>query len=390
MNVLDWILLVLVGTYALSGYWQGFITGAFATLGLLAGGAMGIWLAPVLLGNTKPSLWVSLGALFIVIAGASIGQALLQFLGARIRAKVTWQPVRVIDAFGGALLSALASLVVAWALGLAVSGSRLGPVTEQVRSSAVLASVNEVMPGRIKDFVSGFDEVVGASLFPRYLEPFAPERIVEVDAGPARLLDDPDVVRTEEAVLKVYGTNRCKNGVEGTAFVYAPDRVMTSAHVVAGVRDPELVVGNSTVPATVVVYDPDLDIAVLAVDTPIQPLRFGGQAKPSAGVAIVGYPQDGPFDIQTARIRAEQRLRSPNIYGESTVVREVYSVRGKIRPGNSGGPLVSSRGRVLGMVFAASITDSETGYALTVDQLAETAAAGISASQRVSTGACAG
>ena len=390
MNLLDWILLVLVGTYALSGYWQGFITGAFATLGLLTGGAVGIWLAPVALGNAKPSLWVSLGALFIVIAGASIGQALLQFLGARIRAKVTWQPARVVDAFGGALLSALASLVVAWALGLAVSGSRLGPVTEQVRSSAVLATVNEVMPGQIKDFVSGFDEVVGASLFPRYLEPFAPERIVEVEAGPSRLLDDPDVVRTEEAVLKVYGTNRCKSGVEGTAFVYAPDRVMTSAHVVAGVRDPELVIGNSTVPATVVVYDPDLDIAVLAVDTPIQPLRFGGEAKPRAGVAIVGYPHDGPFDIQTARIRAEQRLRSPNIYGESTVVREVYSVRGKIRPGNSGGPLVSSRGRVLGMVFAASITDSETGYALTVDQLAETAAAGISASQRVSTGACAG
>ena len=95
MNFLDWILIILVGAYALSGYWQGFITGAFATGGLLLGGFIGIWLAPKVLGSAAPSLWVSLGALFIVIACASIGQAVLQYGGVRVRDEITWQPARM-------------------------------------------------------------------------------------------------------------------------------------------------------------------------------------------------------------------------------------------------------------------------------------------------------
>ena len=135
MNVLDWLLVVLVLAYALSGYWQGFVTGAFATGGLLLGGLFGVWLAPVALGNANPSLLVSLGALFIVILAASLGQGLLQYVGARIRDKITWQPVRSLDAVGGAALSAAAVLLVAWALGVAISGSPIGGVTPLVRNS---------------------------------------------------------------------------------------------------------------------------------------------------------------------------------------------------------------------------------------------------------------
>ena len=133
-------------------------------------------------------------------------------------------------------------------------------------------------------------------------------------------------------------------------------------------------------------------LAVLAVDglDTLDPLAFDFDVAERAGVAILGYPQDGPFDVETARIRAEQRLRSPNIYGSSTVVREVYSLRGNVRPGNSGGPIVTSRGEVAGLVFAASVTDRQTGYALTADQLRETAAAGLEGDASVSTGACAG
>src|SRR5918998_1088072 len=174
MNLLDWLLVVLVLAYALSGYWQGFVTGAFATAGLLLGGLFGIWLAPVALGNASPSLLVSLGALFIVILAASLGQALFQYVGARIRDRVTWQPARALDAVGGALLSAAAVLVVAWALGVAVSGTRLGAVTSMVRSSAVLAQVDAVLPNAAGRVLNAFNNVVGSSFFPRYLEPFAP------------------------------------------------------------------------------------------------------------------------------------------------------------------------------------------------------------------------
>ena len=390
MNILDWVLVVLVAAYALSGYWQGFVTGAFATAGLLLGGLFGVWLAPQALGNANPSVWVSLGALFIVILSASLGQGLLQYAGARVRDRITWQPVRFVDAVGGAALSAAAVLVVAWALGVAVSGTRIGAVTGAVRGSTVLGHVDRVLPDAANGALQAFNDVVGASFFPRYLEPFAPERIVEVGPGPARLRTDPDVVRAEDSVLKVRGTNSCGRGVEGSGFVYAPGRLMTNAHVVAGVDEPEVEVDGEGVPARVVLYDPDTDIAVLAfhaLDVPTMQLDTG--AEPRDGVAILGYPEDGPYDVEPGRIRSEQRLRSPDIYGEGTVVRQVFSIRGLVRPGNSGGPVVDSEGDAVGVVFAASVTDRDTGYALTAAQVVDLADRGATRIDTVDTGDCA-
>ena len=391
MNALDWLLLVLVLAYALSGYWQGFITGAFATTGLLLGGLFGVWLAPIALGDADPSLMVSLGALFIVILAASLGQAVLQLAGARIRERITWQPVKAVDAVGGAALSAVAVLLVAWALGVAVSGSRIGSVTPLVRESAVLGKVNSALPQSASNALRAFNDLVGTSFFPRYLEPFAPERIVEVGPGPKRLLTDPDVVRAQPNILKIRGSNDCGRGIEGTGFVYASGRLMTNAHVVAGVDNPEVEIDGTTESAEVVYYNPELDVAVLSLDTGSRTgLSFDLTAEAEDGVAILGYPQDGPYDVQPARIRSEQRLRSPDIYGEGTVIREVFSVRGLVRPGNSGGPIVDSEGDVVGVVFAASVTDDETGYALTAAQVEESAADGRASDDEVSTGDCAG
>jgi S1-C subfamily serine protease len=394
VNLLDWLLVVLVLAYALSGYWQGFVTGAFATGGLLLGGLFGVWLAPVALGNASPSLMVSLGALFIVILAASLGQGIFQYVGAKLRDRITWQPVRAVDAIGGAALSAAAVLVVAWALGVAVSGSRIDGVTPLVRGSAVLGEVDKVLPDSAGTALDAFNEVVGASFFPRYLEPFAPERIVDVQAGPARMTTDPDVVRAGASVLKVRGNNDCGRGIEGSGFVYAPSRLMTNAHVVAGVDDPTVEIGDETVPATVVFYDSDLDIAVLELDTGgLTPLPFtpGDEpAQPRDPIAILGYPQDGPFDVESGRVRASQTLRSPDIYGDGAVIREVYSLRGVVRPGNSGGPIVDSAGEVAGVVFAASVTDDDTGYALTSAQVADAAATGRRSQTAVDTGPCAG
>ena len=256
MNFLDWSLVVLTLAYALSGYWQGFVTGAFATAGLLLGGLAGIWLAPVLLGDAAPSLWVSLGALFVVLLMASLGQAAFQFVGTRLRARLTWQPIRAVDAVGGAALSVAAVLIVAWGLGVAISGSRIPGISPQVRDSRVLLAVNKVMPAQAQQALRSFDDVVGSSFFPRYLEPFAQERIVKVPAAEPSVLRDPDIRNAAGSVFKIRSNNRCGSGVEGSGFLYAPGRVMTNAHVVAGVTEPMVQVGRKTIKGTVVTTTP--------------------------------------------------------------------------------------------------------------------------------------
>ena len=204
------------------------------------------------------------------------------------------------------------------------------------------------------------------------------------------MLTDPDVHRAERSVYKVRGNNRCGSGVEGSGFLYSPGRVMTNAHVVAGVRHPHVLVHGNPVAAEVVYYNPDVDVAVLKVPGLQGPyLHFDRDGRPREAGAVLGFPQDGPFDAEPARIRSEQRLRSPNIYGQGTVTRDVFALRSRIRPGNSGGPMVSDSGRVLGVVFAASVSDNNTGYALTSEQVAGPATAGIDHSRGVNTGNCA-
>lgn len=390
MNLLDWCLLLIVAAYALSGYWQGFITGAFATFGLLLGGLLGIWLAPRLLGDAAPSLWVSLAALFVVLVCASFGQAFLQYGGTKVRDRITWQPIRAVDAVGGSVLSVVAVLVVTWMLGVAVSGSQIPGIGQLVRDSKVLTRVNDVMPAEAQGLLRGFDQVVGSSFFPRYLEPFAPERIVPVEPAPGNVVNDPEVQEAQLSVFKIRGNNSCGDGVEGSGFLYAPRKLMTNAHVVAGVDEPRVQVGTRSVPATVVYYDADVDVAVLdvAIDGPTVGFDTDPGGQQGQASVVLGYPNDGPFDAQPARIRAQQRLRSPDIYGRGTVTRDVYSLRGLVRPGNSGGPLVSMDGRVLGVIFAASVSDKQTGYALTADQVGTAALKSLRKTSAVGTGNC--
>ena len=369
MNLLDWLLVVLVLAYALSGYWQGFITGAFATGGLLLGGLFGVWLAPIALGDANPSLMVSLGALFIVILAASLGQASSSSPAPGSARRSPGSRSARSTPSAVPLLSAFAVLLVAWALGVAISGSRIGGVTPLVRSSTVLAQVDEVLPNDGRQRAAGLQRRRRHQLLP------ALPRAVRAGAhrrGRAR----PQAAAHRPRRRAGRGQRRsrsaaptsCGRGVEGSGFLYAPNRLMTNAHVVAGVDDPEVLIGDDSVPAEVVYYNPDLDIAVLALDSGDTPtLAFDRTAEATDGVAILGYPQDGPYHVEPGRIRSEQRLRSPNIYGDGAVIREVYSLRGRILPGNSGGPIVSSAGDVVGVVFAASVTDHETGYALTAD-----------------------
>lgn len=390
INVLDVVLILCMVVYAFSGYQQGFIVGACSTVGLLVGGFVGIEVAPLLLDRFSRGLSVSVAALVVVLVLAFLGQALGSFVGHQIRRLVVWRPVRLVDAVSGAVLSVVAMLLIAWVLGLAVTGARLDGVNREVRNSAVLGAVDDVMPQASQRVLSAFNSVVDSSEFPRYLEPFASEHIVPVSPPSGGILHAAAVVRDRRSVVKVIGAAAaCNRTVEGSGFVYAPGRVMTNAHVVAGVTDPVVRLGDRDLHARVVVYNPDVDVAVLAVPgLRLPPLHFGPALSSGAAVAVLGYPENGPYDAEPARIRIKQRLRSPNIYDQSTVYRDTYSLYGRVRRGNSGGPVVGQAGKVVGVVFAASVVDPSTGYALTAQQVSRAAAAGERRSAAVTTGGC--
>ncbi|MGH3462083.1 MAG: MarP family serine protease [Kribbellaceae bacterium] len=389
MSNLDIALLVVTGLVAISGFVEGFVLGACATIGLVIGSLIGVYGVPRVLDNFNPSVSVSFAALVLVIVLAAIGRTVGGLLGAKARNGISWRPVKAVDALGGAVLAAASVLVVAWVLGVAVSGARIPSVTAAVRGSEVLAKVDQALPDDADRALQAFNDVVNTDLFPRFLDPFVPERIRDVrppDGTTSRL---PAVRAAASRVAKITGVASCSRGLEGSGFVYAPQRVMTNAHVVAGVDDPTVEIDGKEYESTVVHYDPAVDIAVLFVpQLSVQPLRFDPSGRAEATAVVLGYPENGPFDAEPARIRSEERLRGPDIYGDRTVTRETFSIWASVRPGNSGGPLISSRGTVYGVVFAASVEDDRTGYVLTADQVAPGAAAGALATEEVSTGPC--
>ncbi|MGH3384187.1 MAG: MarP family serine protease [Nocardioidaceae bacterium] len=390
MNVLDWLLIAFAVVYALSGFRQGFVVGACSTVGLLVGGAIGVLVSPRFFDRFQASIGVSVAAVLLVLLCALLGQTVAAHFGGNLRRRIVHEPVRAVDAVGGAVLSAAAALVVSWALGVAVSGTQIPGVARMVQSSQVLARVDQVLPGDADQVLEALNDVVNQSVFPRYLDPFVPERIVPVDPPTREVLRDREIRAASRSVVKILGTaDSCSRSVEGSGFVYAPGRVMTNAHVVAGVDEPTVVVGDEEHSARTVVYDADLDIAVLSVDgLDLPALDFTESGRSGDSGAVLGYPGNGPFDAEPARIRAEQRLRSSDIYNQGTVFRSVYSVFSNVQPGNSGGPLVSTDGDVYGVVFAKSVSDARTGYAVTAAQVSRDAARGRTSDERVDTGAC--
>ncbi len=390
MNSLDVLICLVLVAYAISGYFQGFVVNLIATVGLLLGGLLAIAVVPKIMSGRTPTLTTSLIALGAVIGAAAIGQGIGTYVGSNLRDGMTWRPLRWVDAVAGSVLSMVAVLCAAWALGYSVSGASIPYLSTASRDSTLLERVDGVMPTQASDVLRAFNEVLDSNLFPRYIDPFENEEIKAVAPPDTATLSSLGVREAAGSVVKILGEAECQRGIEGSGFAYAPERIMTNAHVVAGVSDPVVVIGSRRLPATVVVFDAKLDIAVLRVDgLNLTPLDFDSTGDQGDAAAILGFPENGPFDARAARIRSVMDLRSPDIYDRGETVRETYSIRGLVRSGNSGGPLVSEDGDVYGVIFAASVTDSSTGYALTADQVAGDASKGRSSSSEVSTGKCA-
>ena len=392
MNVLDAILVALALVAGWGGWRQGLVSGVLSFAGFLGGALVGAVIAPRLLGDVTGLVGLAL-AVGIVVVAAGIGNGIAGLLGTWIRDRVTWRPARFVDSAGGSMFSILTVAVLAWVVASAVVVVPLGAVSTQVRGSLVLGEIDRVLPDPTRDWVSGLRSALDSTGLPQAFSGFTVDPDLPVDAPDPALLKDPAVRRAWGSLVKVEGiADECGTQVDGSGFVFARDRVMTNAHVVAGVDDPEVRVRGTgkSWPARVVYLDPLLDVAVLAVpglDAPV--LTFAGTARRGDAAVIAGFPGGGPLMATPARIRGLISARGTDIYGKGKVTREVYAVRGMIRPGNSGGPLLAPDGTVDGVVFATALDDPDTGYALTARAVSAAARDGATATRPVATGSCA-
>ncbi|MDX6217575.1 MAG: hypothetical protein QOG99_3159, partial [Frankiales bacterium] len=297
-DVLDLILVGACLLFGVSGYRQGFVVGVLSFVGFLGGGVVGAKVAPSLAHSSALSgLPATTVAVSVVFFAAVLGQLVATVAGGWVRTHLVWHPVRIVDAVAGAAVSVVSLLLVAWLVGTAVASSPFTGLAGQVRRSEVLSLVDKAVPGGAKTLFASFRRLIDDRGFPEVFGDLVPTDVRPVDPPDPALATSPVVTSVRSRVFKVTGVaSSCAKRIEGSGFAFAPERVMTNAHVVAGVRHPEVHVGSQTIEATVVLYDPDRDVAVLSVPgLNVTPLVFAGKAATGDGAIVVGYPQDGPL-----------------------------------------------------------------------------------------------
>jgi len=393
-DLLDLILIVLVIAFAVAGYRQGFIIGVLSFFGFIGGGAIGALLGPKIARaiTTNPG-WQAVTAIIVVFLAAMIGQLLASGAGVAMRSRLTWRPATFVDSVGGAVVSALAVLLIAWLIGSAVAYAPFPVISREVNGSAVLRAVDRLMPSQATLLFGDFRSLLESGPYAQVFGALGAEGALAVGPPDPAVLDDPGLRDDKPSIVKVRGVaESCQEEIEGSGFVISPDHVLTNAHVVAGVNENETVYtyGGATLPARVVLFDPQVDVAVLDVPNLNLPsLRWAGQARVGANAIVAGYPLDGPFQAVPARVGGTEEATSPDIYQTANVTRQIYAVRAQVQQGNSGGPLLNpGNGHVYGVVFAAATSVSDTGYALTANEVQKDAAAGENATTGVSTQGC--
>jgi len=391
-DLLDLALIVIAAAFAVSGYRQGFIVGSLSFVGFVGGAVLGAEFGPAIAraivgGPTQQDVV----AVILLVSFAIIGQFAASSIGAAMRQTMTSRSSTTIDAIGGSGVSVLSMLLIAWAIGSVLISSPFTVVDQQVNNSVVLGTLDKIMPSPAKTMFSEFRRMLSNGPFPQVFSDIGAAHLFPVQAPDPAVVNDPDVLAAENRVVKVQGTApSCDRSIEGSGFVYAPDHVLTNAHVVAGVTQGPVVTANGTTyHATVVYYDPQVDIAVLYVPgLDLQPLQFAGAAQNGADAVVAGYPLDHAFTPVPARIGGVQNAVGPDIYQTGQVTRQIYEIKAQVEPGNSGGPLLSTSGTVYGVVFAAAVGVPDTGFALTSTEVAADASAGATQTMPVSTQGC--
>ena len=381
VDVLDVFIVLFVVIVVLRGARTGFLAGVFSLVGVVVGASVGSRIAPSLMpedGNPIYGAGITLGG---ILAFAVLGEVVARTIGGSIRNRLSSPTSEALDGLGGAALGFALSLVLVWAVGVfALQSQPLAGLHPAVQNSRILQSLNERMP-------SGLLTRAVANLEPlpqiRGPEP-------EVAAPEGSILKDPDVRAASARTLRVTGI-ACGYGVEGSGWIAGQNLVVTNAHVVAGESATRVQVGGAgeLLPAKVVVFDEKNDIAVLRVDRlGLTPLRLA-TPQPGEPAAVIGFPENGPLDIEPARTGTTQRVVSSDAYDRGPVERTVTSFRVYVRPGNSGGPAVNANGQVVSTIFASRTDSDNSGYGIPSRIVHRYLQAAASRTIPVSTGGCA-
>jgi S1-C subfamily serine protease len=356
VTLLDWIILALTLFTAAAGYFQGFLVGAATLVGFAGGLLAGARIGQAVFAAGSHSPYAPLFGLVGALLGGTLLASLLETLGYGLRRRLTAPGLGVVDGVAGAALSAAAALGLVWLAGaVALQAPQTRGLRDDIQRSSILRALNDLLPpsGPILNALARFDP------FPTIAGP-------PVDVAPPRaaVARDPQVRAAAEGVVKIQGT-ACGLGVEGSGWIAREDIVVTNAHVVAGQSDTtvQLQGEGPGIAARAVVFDPSNDVAILRVDgLGGSTLPIADDPRPGTSAAILGFPENGPYDVRAGRLGSTRTVITQDAYGRGPVQRSITSLRGSVRPGNSGGPMVDTRGRVVTTVFAAARSGTPGGY----------------------------
>jgi len=357
VTVLDWAIIAFTIAFAMWGYRQGLIVGVLTLIGFAAGALAGSRVAPLLLSEGSRSAYAPLfAAIGALLVGALVAVTLESLaLGLRERL-VRGRTLRLADGAGGAALIAAVALGLTWVFGaVALHAPGTAQLRGDVQRSLILRRLNDLLPpsGPVLNALNRVDPAPSISGQTTPVAP--PDRAIA---------SDPDVRRASRSVVRVLGT-ACGLGVEGSGWVAAPGLVVTNAHVVAGEDDTSVTtVDGASLEATPVRYDPGNDLALLSIDASIPSLEIAPDPQAGTAGAVLGYPENGPYAVTAARMGETSTVISEDAYGDGPIHRSIAFLRGSVHSGNSGGPLVDSRGRAMATVFAATTSGPPGGFAV--------------------------
>jgi S1-C subfamily serine protease len=378
---IDWLIVGVVVLLGLFGWAQGFLAGALALVGFALGAWAGTRIGPLLLDEGRRSPWSpAFGLVGALIAGMIFALG-FEGVGARLRGRVRSPAATAVDGFMGAVLTGCVGLGVTWVLG-ALALANGGEARREVQRSTILQQLNAVLPPS-----SGLIEALARlDPFPRIDGPEA-----RVPAPSASIARTAGVRAAADSVVKILG-NACGLGVEGSGWVAGPGLVVTNAHVVAGQKDTRVLLRGRQpgTDAKVVAFDPRNDVAILRVPG-LQATALSLVSSPRSGTsaAILGFPGNGPYDVRAGRLGATREVITQDAYGHGPVRRSLTSLRGAVRSGNSGGPMVDAEGRVVTTIFAATTSGPRGGFGVP-NAVVRATLTKAEASSGVSTGPCAG